>query len=382
MILIAPTAFKGTIGAAEAARAMAAGARRALPDVPVRELPLSDGGPGLIDALRLIRGGEVTPVQVTGPLGEPVTARVLRMDGTAVVESADACGMHLVPAERLDPLSTTTYGVGELLLAASGLDRRGRRGGGAGGGAAGRGAIPGAEAVWRILLGLGGSATVDGGLGMAAALGWNLLDMEGAHVRRGGAGLLDLARISRPADPPRLPSVVALADVRNPLLGPEGAAAVFGPQKGATPATVRRLELGLARLAARLEADIGVEVRELEGGGAAGGLGAAAVAFLGAELVPGSRWVLEEIGFDALLEGARLVVTGEGCYDAQSKMGKVVGVVVADARARGLPVLLVAGRIEGELPEGVTAVDGAGGILDEEALSRIVEREAARLLAR
>ncbi|MEJ2678652.1 MAG: glycerate kinase [Gemmatimonadota bacterium] len=349
MILSCPTAFKGTIDARPAAHAMATGARRAFPGREVVELPLSDGGNGLIDALHAARGGVVESVSVTGPLGASVRARVLRLADAAVVETADANGLHLVPPELRDPMVTTTYGVGELLLAA-------------------------ADAP-RLIAGLGGSATVDGGIGMAQALGWRLLDVAGLPVGRGGTGLERLARIRPPDRMPALPPITVLYDVRNPLLGEQGAAPVFGPQKGASPGDVRRLAAGLAGLAECLSRDVGRDVRGLSGGGAAGGLGAALAGFLGAELVPGGDWVLEAVGFDAALARADIVVTGEGAFDVQSGMGKVVGEVIRRARARRVPVLLVAGAVDGALPDGVHAVTGR----DREGSPR--ERPAGALAA-
>lgn len=358
MVLITPTAFKGTLGAAEVAAAMAAGARRALPDATLSEMPVSDGGPGLIESLRRAWGGRPETLRVTGPTGEPVRARVLRSRRTAVVETADACGLHLLRPGARDPLTVTTYGVGELIRAAA----RGE--------------------PERIILGLGGSGTVDGGAGMAQAVGWHLLDMDGRPIPRGGRGLVDLSRISRPTAALELPPVTALADVANPLLGDEGAAAVFGPQKGAPPAAVRRLELALARLAVRIEEDLGRDVRRLPGTGAAGGLGAGAVAFLDAELVRGSDWLLRAVDFAGALEDARLVVTGEGTYDEQTRMGKVVGAVIERARSSGTPVLLVAGALEAPAPDGVEAVDGGGEILTEQRIEALVAQHAPRLLAR
>ncbi|HET9984169.1 MAG TPA: glycerate kinase [Longimicrobiales bacterium] len=365
---MAPTAFKGTISAAAAADAMARGARRAAPTAEVRAVPLSDGGPGLLDALRASRGDGVLSVPATGPLGGIVDVRVLRAGGDAVLESADACGLHLVPAGARDPLRATTFGVGEALRAlvpgarpaVSGAARR--------------------EHIARVLLGLGGSATVDGGAGMARALGWRLLDGRGAEIPPGGGGLEALAAIVPPAPRPPLPPVTALADVDAPLLGARGAARVFGPQKGADAAAVERLEAGLARLADVLRAALGVDVANVPGAGAAGGLGAGVIAFLGGRLVPGSRWTLDAVGFDALLRRARLVVTGEGAYDDQTGMGKVVGEVVRRARALGVPVVLVCGVVSGEPPAGVLALDGGGRILDAEALAALAESGCARLL--
>jgi glycerate kinase len=357
VILIAPTAFKGTIGAAEAAAAMAEGARLGAPGVDVRTLPLSDGGPGLIDALGE-RGAHLTRVRVAGPLGTPVDARILRLGTLAVVESADACGLHLVPAGARDPLRTDTRGVGQLLLAAAALPE-----------------------VRELACGLGGSATVDGGAGVARALGYELLAGDGAPLSAGGGALVGLARIRPPARTPVLPPVAALVDVESPLLGPEGAAAVFGPQKGADAAGVALLETGLSRLAERIQLDLGLDVSTLPGAGAAGGLGAGLVAFVRARLVPGSAWVLDAVHFDAALARARLVVTGEGSYDEQSALGKITGTVVRRARTAGVPVVLLCGHIRSPLPPGVMGVDGAGHTLGVADLAALARDACARALA-
>jgi len=365
MILLCPTAFKGTLSAVVVAEAMAAGAGAALPDHQLHVLPLADGGNGLLDAMRAARGGAVRTAEVTGPLGERVVARYLVQGGDAVVETAEACGLHLVPPRSRDPLATTTRGVGELLLAAAG----------AGGAACGA-----PMAADRLVVGLGGSATVDGGVGMVAALGWRLLDARGHAIPATGAGLAILDRILPPETPPALPTPVVLADVANPLLGPDGAAAVFAPQKGASPSDVQRLESGLARWADIVARDLGRRVAELPGAGAAGGLGAAFAAFLDAAPRSGAAWLLDAVGFDALLAAASVVVTGEGAWDRQSPMGKVTGEVVERAREAGVPVLLVAGSAHGGVPRGVTAVTGDGDWLDAVALARLVRERLPALL--
>jgi len=356
MILIAPTSFKGTIGAADAAAAMGAGARHGVPGAEVLELPLSDGGPGLIDALR--KGpAPLARLVVTDPLGEPTEAPILVRGGRAVVESADACGLHLVPPERRDPLRTTTRGVGELLLASARL-----------------------AGVREIACGLGGSATVDGGAGLAGALGYRLLDVAGREIAPGGGSLERLVRIEPPPLRPPLLPVIGLCDVSSPLLGPHGAAPVFGPQKGADAPGVARLEAGLERLAERVRLDLGTDVATLPGGGAAGGLGAGLVAFAGARLVPGSEWVLRATGFGGALARARLVVTGEGAYDEQSALGKLTGEVIRRARARGVPVLLLCGAIRALLPAGVTGLSGGAAPLTPSGLEALAAEGCARLL--
>jgi glycerate kinase len=372
-ILVCPTAFKGTLSARAAAEAMARGAREAISvhDPDVRVLPLSDGGNGLMDMLSALHGGETWTVEVTGPLGSPVTARFLLHAGRAVVETAEACGLHLVPPGRRDPLVTTTRGVGELLReAAAALE---------------------AEGGGRLVVGLGGSATVDAGAGMLQALGWRLLDDEGDPIPPGGSGLLRIARIL-PPPAPVLPAADVLADVNNLLLGPAGAARVYGPQKGASPRDVRVLENALARWAAAVERHLGVAVADRPGAGAAGGLGAAFAA-LGSPPVPGAGWLLERAGFAERLADARAVVTGEGCWDEQSSMGKITGEVVRRALSAGTPVLVVAGSIRAPLPPGAWGVPGSvsdrlpgepGSVppLDEEALARHTRQGLNGLLAR
>ena len=316
MIIVAPTAFKGTISAAAAARAMAAGVRAVTAEAILVQ-PLSDGGPGLIEALQPL-GGALRLVQVRGPLGDLVGARILQQSRTAILESADACGLHLVAEHRRDPTQLDTYGVGQLIRAAARL------------------------AVDRIVVGLGGSATVDGGVGMAAAL-------EG-----------------EPVDPP----IIALADVDTLL---RDAARVFGPQKGATPAQVRTLE---AALMALIEL---TGVPDFPGAGAAGGLAYGLRAFLHAEVVPGSRWVLKETALIDKLPAAHAVITGEGSYDAQSFMGKITGTLVEAARAHGIPVLVIAGSADSG--DGHARVIGnAGARLSEADLERLVREHLPALL--
>ncbi len=352
MILVAPTAFKGTLTARAAAEAMARGAR-AVGGYDVRVAPLSDGGPGLIEAIEAA-SDRIEQVQVSGPLGARVNARVLWRGAQAVIESADACGLHLVPEDQRDPWRASTRGVGELIACAA----------------------PNAR---EIAVGLGGSATVDGGLGMAAALGWRFLDSNGAPITPIADELHRVAHIE-PAARTASAVVTALADVVTPLVGPNGAARVFGPQKGIAHGEVDRLDRGLRQLADVIARDLGIDLHELRGGGAAGGLGAALVAFLNADIRSGSEWVLERIGFNDLLARARVVVTGEGSFDAQSLLGKITGVVIARAAARGVPVLLIAGQVEGALPAHVHTVERDAGPLSEEDLERQVHAGCSRLL--
>jgi glycerate kinase len=354
-VLVAPTAFKGTLGPAQAAQAMAAGVAAVWPAAEVLQIPLSDGGNGLLEAYLALEGGAVETIEVTGPLGDRTMARYVRSGSTVVIESAEACGLHLVPSDRLNPLHATTRGVGELLLAAV------------------------AAGASEVILGLGGSATVDGGTGMARALGWSFSGAAGAPLGEGGESLARLRRIDPP--PERLAArVVSLCDVRNPLTGPRGAATVYAPQKGARPEDVQQLELGLGRLADLIRLDLGVEVAELPGAGAAGGLGAGARAFLGADLVAGSEWMLRRGNVRGILSGVDLLVTGEGRFDAQSSMGKVSGRLLEAAGSAGVPALLVCGSVEGPTPHGVWAAHAPGRVLAGEDIARLVE-DACRTLA-
>ncbi len=331
-ILLAPQALKGSLTATETARAMAEGVRTAAPDAEVVELPIADGGEGTVEAMVAATGGTIIPATVTGPLGEPVAAffGILGEAGsaerTAVIEMAAASGLPLVPPERRDPRITTTWGTGELIRHALDLGCR------------------------RLLIGIGGSATNDGGAGLAQALGAHLLDAQGQELPPGGVALARLARIVGETLDPRLrDTVVQVAcDVDNPLCGPNGASAIYGPQKGATPTMVQELDDALRHYAAIVQRDLGVDVLDLPGAGAAGGLGAGLVAFLHAELLPGSRMVLDALHFDTHLATADLVITAEGHLDMQTLRGKSVGAVAAAARSRSVPVIVVAGGVSSE----------------------------------
>jgi glycerate 2-kinase len=322
-VVVAPNAFKGTLTAPQAAAAIARGVREVFPDAEIVEVPVADGGDGTTEALVSAHHGEFREVEVEGPLGDPVTARFGLVEGgrTAVAELAETSGLALIPASRRDPRRASTYGLGQLLIAAM------RAG------------------VAEVIAGIGGSATNDGGAGMAQALGYRLLDASGADLERGGAALIRLEWIAAQVVDPRwrsLPVRVA-CDVTNPLTGPEGASAVYGPQKGADPLAVRELDAALERFAEVIERDLGKRVRDLPGAGAAGGAGAGLVAFLDAQLVPGAPLVVEAAGFDSKLKGAQLVITGEGRVDEQTAYGKAPGEVAKRARAAGVPVLLIAG---------------------------------------
>ena len=322
-VLVAPNAFKGTLTATQAAAAIARGVREVFPNSEIVEVPVADGGDGTVEALVSARHGEYRTAQVEGPLGDPVQARYALIDSgrTAVVEMASAAGLTLIPPERRDPRRTSTYGFGQLLEAV-------RR-----------------DGVATIIAGIGGSATNDGGAGMAQALGYRLLDEEARDLERGGAALARLWRIDASGFDSgwRQVRVRVACDVTNPLTGPRGASAVYGPQKGADPKAVRELDGALTTFAAVVWSDLGKNVAGLPGAGAAGGLGAGLVAFLDATLEPGAPLVVEATGFDSVVAGADLVITGEGQVDEQTAFGKAPGEVATRARKAGVPVLLLAG---------------------------------------
>jgi glycerate kinase len=322
-VVVAPNSFKGSLSASQAAAAIARGVRLARPDAEVVEIPVADGGEGTVEALVSARKGTYRSAEVEGPLGDPVSATYGLIDGgrTGVVELAAASGLTLIPTEKRDPRRASTYGFGQLLDAV-------RR-----------------EGVDSIIAGIGGSATNDGGAGIAQALGYRLLTLKGQDLPRGGAALARLARIDASGFDAawRAVSVMVASDVTNPLTGPQGASFVYGPQKGADDEAVRELDRALAHLAEVIERDLGKRVAGVAGAGAAGGAGAGLIAFLGARLVPGAPLVVDASGFDETLHGARLVITGEGRVDAQTAYGKAPGEVAKRAHAAGIPVLLLAG---------------------------------------
>ena len=369
-VVVAPDSFKGSLPADQAAAAIGSGLRAAADaataplDVVLR--PVADGGEGTV-AMVVAAGWRAHEVRVTGPTGEPVTAAfALSPVGepvrTAVVELAAASGLDLLPDGRPDPLGAATRGTGQLVAAA--LD----------------------AGVERLVLAIGGSATTDGGTGLASALGARFLDSTGTELLPGGGALVDLARIDVSALDPRLRAVevVVASDVDNPLTGPRGAAHVYGPQKGASADDVALLDAGLSRLAEVLRSDLGADVEHVPGAGAAGGVGAGALALLGARLTPGIDLLLDLVGFDALLASSDLVVSGEGSIDAQTLSGKAPVGVARRARAAGVPVVLLAGRVElddrarGELRD--LGVLGVHALLDLEPDAGVAVRDAARLL--
>lgn len=368
-IVVAPDKFRGSLSAPDAARAIARGVRNAEPSARIDEVPMADGGEGTVDALVAATGGSLRDVQVTGPLGSQVQARVGRLgDGaTAVLEMAEASGLALVPKDQRDPTRATTRGTGELLLAA--IDGGAR----------------------RVILGIGGSATNDLGAGLAQVLGYRLLDREGREIGPGGGALADLDRIDATGRDPRLNGVEVLVacDVDNPLCGPRGASHVYGPQKGATPEVVALLDRNLAHAADVIERDLGRNIRELPGAGAAGGLGAGLVAFADGRLEPGIALVIRTVGLAERLSGAALCLTGEGAIDASSAFGKTAVGVGRLARSLGCPTIALAGNLgpgaADVLHAGIDAFASIcpGPIALEEALGRaeeLLERAAEQVV--
>lgn len=364
-IVIAPDSFKESMTAAEAAAAIERGVRTALPEATCAVLPVADGGEGTLDALAAALGAELREVDTVDALGRPVRAAfALAADGLAVIEVAQVVGLGLL-AGRRDVLHATTAGLAALVLAALEAD------------------------ATRLLVGLGGTATCDGGAGLLAGLGVRFLDAAGRVLRPDPDGLADLARVDAAALDSRVRAVsMTLAcDVTNPLLGPAGAAAVFGPQKGATPEQVPMLDAVLARVADSLSAAGFSDVRHRPGAGAAGGLGAAFLS-LGANLRPGFGVVADAIGLESAIATADLVITGEGSLDAQTGSGKAPAGVAALAARHGVPVLAFAGRVpdpDAALGLGfVAAVPIAGSLPLAEALVRgpeLLETAVAATLA-
>ncbi|MFJ9824024.1 glycerate kinase [Streptomyces sp. NPDC101160] len=323
-VLVAADKFKGSLTAVQVAERVTAGLRRVVPELGVETLPVADGGDGTV-AAAVAAGFERREVTVSGPLGEPVTAAFALRGTTAVVEMAEASGLQLLPAGVFAPLTATTYGSGELLRAA--LD----------------------AGATTIVFGVGGSATTDGGAGMLAALGAVFLDAAGEPVGPGGGALAQLATADLSGVDPRLADVdlVLASDVDNPLTGPKGCAAVYGPQKGASPEDVETLDAALAHYAEVLEQAIGAKAAELAaspGAGGAGGIGYGAL-LVGASFRPGIELMLEVLGFAPALERATLVITGEGSLDEQTLHGKAPAGVAAAARAAGKEVVAVCGRL-------------------------------------
>jgi len=361
-IVVAPNAFKGSLSALAAAKAIADGIRIADPDADLMLVPIADGGDGTVDALVVGAEGRHRVLRVRGPLTDHVDADYGVIDNgkTAVIEMAKAAGLALVPSQRRDPRVTTTYGVGELLQHAYDDGAR------------------------HFIVGIGGSATNDGGAGMAQALGYHLLDDEGHELPPGGLALKRLARIHvggvhanwKDAE------VDVACDVTNPLTGPSGASAVYGPQKGATPEMVAELDAALKHLAEIIRRDLHVDVEPLPGAGAAGGLGAGLVAFTGARLRPGAEMVMEALKLDERIKGAHLVITGEGRLDSQTaRFGKGPAAVARHARKAGIPVVGLGGSVADE-PELRLLFDGLEATVVEPCTLEEAIAQAEPLLAR
>ena len=367
-VVIAPDSYKGCLSALEVAKAMERGVLSVFPSAEVRKIPIADGGEGTVAALVMATNGQLRQTEVTDPLGNKIIAHwgVLGDGRTAVIEMAAASGLPLVPKEKRDPRVTTTYGTGELIKAAL------------------------AEGLAKIIIGIGGSATNDGGTGMARALGVRFLDAAGQEVAAGGGSLAEICQIDTTGLDPRLKNteIVVACDVDNPLCGTRGASAVFGPQKGATPEMVQQLDAGLAKYASCARQATGRDVAEKAGAGAAGGLGAGLMFFTPAQLKPGVEIVLDAVGFSDIVRDADFVITGEGRTDFQTAFGKAPVGVAKVAKTHGVPVFCISGGL-GEGADDVLAqgIDAVMSICDrplslEECMAagaQLIEPAAARL---
>lgn len=363
-VLIAPSGYKESLDAEAVAAAVAEGVARACPEARITRLALADGGEGTARTMARVTGGEIRAVRVTGPVGEPIDSHFALLGGadagTAVVELAAASGLTLVPRDRRDPCRTTTRGVGELMMAA--LDA----------GAA------------RIIVGCGDSGVNDGGAGLAGALGARLIDSDGAEIDPGGLGLAALDRIDLSALDPRLAEaeIEVACNIRNVLTGPDGVARLFGPQKGASPEDVEALAAGLDVYAAVIERDLGIDVRDMPGGGASGGVGAGLHALLGAKLRSRFDALLPYFELDRHIADADLVITAEGGVDHKTARGKIPAEIGARGRAAGLPVIVLAGTIgegaEVVMEHGVCAYFSTVGAPEtlEEAIERAKDEVA------
>ncbi|WP_128547687.1 glycerate kinase [Larkinella soli] len=329
-VLLAPDKFKGSLTARQVCDAMSEGIRLAIPDAEIIALPMADGGEGTAEVLTQATGGQWIRVQVQDPLGRPVEADYGLSNRTAFIEMSQASGLRLLQRAELDPLNTHTFGTGQLIRDAM---------------------LRGAN---HIVLGIGGSATNDAGTGMAAALGWRFLNSGGEEIAPNGGNLHQIRTILPPAEP--LAATVEVAcDVTNPLYGPDGAAFIYGPQKGAGPKEVEHLDRGLRHFADIILRQFGVDLAHRPGAGAAGGLGAGALFFLHATLKEGVRLVMEQTGFSARLTGVDLVLTGEGKIDRQTLQGKLIKGVALNASEAGIPAVALCGTLEAE-PDEITAL--------------------------
>ena len=353
-VIIIPDSFKGTLSAKQICRILKEKVHQQFPACEVVTVPVADGGEGSVDCFLEALGGRKETVQVHGPYMELMEAEYgILSDGTAVVEMASCAGLPLVE-DRKNPKKTTTYGVGELILAAAKAGSK------------------------RIITGLGGSCTNDGGCGMAAALGIRFYDAQDREFVPTGGTLKEIRRIDMSRREKLLDQIelLAMCDITNPLTGPEGAAHVFSPQKGADEGMIQELEAGMVHYASILEQTVQIpKIRELPGGGAAGGMGTGMAALLGAKLIPGIQAVLDTVQFDTLAEHADLILTGEGKIDSQSIHGKVLSGIARRGKALGIPVVAIAGGIDREaLPElyrdGLTAAFSINQLPEDFSVSR------------
>lgn len=360
-IVVAPDSYKGSVSALGVAQAMERGILRVFPDADVRKIPIADGGEGTVEALVTATHGKLKQLDVTGPLGERLTAQwgVLGDGQTAVIEMAAASGLPLVPADRRNPRITTTYGTGELMRAA--LD----------------------EGLRKIIIGIGGSATNDGGAGMLRAFGARFFGDDGRELPDGGGALARLQRIDLTGLDSRLKDcqIIVACDVDNPLCGPRGASAVFGPQKGATPEIVAELDAALAHFAAIAQRVSGRDVAEMPGAGAAGGLGAGLMFFTPARLRPGVEIVLDAVGFAEVVKNATFVITGEGRTDFQTAYGKAPVGVAKVAKQFKVPVFCLCGGL-GDGADDVLAqgIDAVISICDRPLTLDVCMREGSALI--
>jgi glycerate 2-kinase len=325
-IVVAPDSFKGSLTALEVSDAIEKGIREIFPEAEVIKIPMADGGDGTVECLVNATGGEILKEKVIGPLGDKVLAHYgfLGDKKTAVIEMAAASGLTLVPENKRDPLITTTYGTGQLIKAALNQGCR------------------------KMIIGIGGSATNDGGAGMVQALGVKLLDQEGKEVGFGGGELKKIVKIDISCMDNRLSDIKVLvaSDVNNPLCGPQGASKIYGPQKGATPETIEELDESLAYFAELIKRDLNKDVKDIPGAGAAGGLGASLMAFLNAEIRSGIEIIIEIVKLEQNIKEADLVITGEGKIDSQTIYGKAPVGVAKIAKKYNVPVVAVAAIIE------------------------------------
>ena len=362
-IIVIPDSFKGTLSSRQAGQIIQQEACAAFPAAQVQALTVADGGEGCVDAFLSALPGTKHTATVQGPFGQPVESFYGMVGKTAIIEMAAAAGLPLA-LPTPDPCRASTYGAGQLMA---------------------RALAQGAE---KIILGLGGSATNDGGTGAAAALGAQFLDADGHSFLPTGGTLQNIARIDLSCMEPRLAGVPVqvMCDIDNPLYGPQGAAAVFAPQKGATPAQVQQLDAGLRHLSEIIQTDLGKDIALLPGAGAAGGMGGGAAAFWNARLLPGIEIMLDTIGFDSMLEGCSLVVTGEGRIDGQSVRGKVIAGIARRAKAKGVPVVALVGDIglgaEEMYPLGVSAIFSINRVAVPYAQAKLRAEEDLRQTAR